>query len=450
MLRGPVNITKNILIYYTRTPVRFRIRDRTVWTEPLKERTLEILKQLDRYAGIPALHALAAVRAAASLVLPPRRTTVRSILMVKLWGVGNLVMIIPLIKAVRRAFPEAQLHFLTLEQNADLLAALPELDGIATLKTRGLAGTMTSLAALPFKLQRLKPDLYLDFEQFLRISPILGLLSGAPQRVGLNTPGQHRAVLYNGKVPYRIDRHMTLTFSDIVRSAGVDVTGIPALEVCRDPAAAIRIDGILGDNVAGNGAVAADGVVKVGGPPVVVIHPGSGDNFPARRWPVAHFAEVAEILHREAGARIIVTGTLPERDLAQQFGAACTAPVTDLTGALKLRELVELLARVDLLVTNDTAPVHISSALRRPLIALYGPNTPDLYGPLNEEARAFYLRFPCSPCITNMNAKTSRCQMPECITQIDPARVASAALRMLASDMRRGKEGVQRKEEVRS
>jgi ADP-heptose:LPS heptosyltransferase len=202
--------------------------------------------------------------------------------------------------------------------------------------------------------------------------------------------------------------------------------------VCRDPASASRVADIL-DEVAIPGDDASEGGdVNGNGPPIVVIHPGSGDNFPARRWPAAHFADVAGTLHRESGARIIVTGTGPERRLARDFGALCTAPFTDLTGALELPEFVELLARADLLITNDTAPVHISSALRRPLIALYGPNTPDLYGPLNEEARAFYLRFPCSPCITNMNAKTSRCRMPECITQIDPDRVAAAALSMLA------------------
>lgn len=384
----------------------------------MRERSLNFLKLLDRYAGIPTLYLLAGIRALLSILFPPRTVRVRTIVMVKLWGVGNLVMIIPMIRAVRQAFPDARIHFLTIDRNAEFLETLPDLDSIITLKSRGALTSLLDLIHLPFKLVGLRPDLYLDFEQFLRVTAIIGLLSGAPQRVGLKTPGQARAKLYNIKVPYRLDRHMTLTFGDVVRSAGVDTSGYPSLEVPRSVDAAARVDTLLADWDQTEG-------------PLVAMHPGSGDNFPARRWPIENFAHVARRLHDEAGARIVLTGTAPELTLADRFRRISTAPALCLMSQLTLLELVEFLSRVDLLITNDTAPVHIGSALRLRLIALYGPNTPDLYGPLNDEARPFYLRFPCSPCITNLNAKTSSCQLPTCILSIDPDRVADAAIGLL-------------------
>jgi len=348
--------------------------------------------------------------------------------MIKLWGVGNLVMIIPLIRAVRRRFPDARIHFLTLESNADLLTPLPEIDDVITLKTGSVLVTLANLLTLPLRLRALRSDLVLDFEQFLRITPILSFLSGAPQRVGLQTPGQYRASLYQIRVPYRTDRHMTLIFGDVIRSAGVSAAGLPRLEVPRNLAAAAAIEKRL------------EGITPPADPhaspsaspsPLVVIHPGSGDNFPSRRWPVERFAALAARVQRERNARVVVTGTSPEKALVREFAEHCSTPFTSLVGELKLMEFVELLARADLLVTNDTAPVHITSALQRPLIAIYGPNTPDLYGPLHDTARVFYLNFPCSPCITNLNAKTSSCQIPSCILDIDGDWVTAAALDML-------------------
>ncbi len=90
----------------------------------------------------------------------------------------------------------------------------------------------------------------------------------------------------------------------------------------------------------------------------------------------------------------------------------------DAAGRLSVDGLTALLDRADLLLTNDTAPVHLGSSLGIPVFAFFGPNTPRLYGPLSEGSHAFYRDLPCSPCLTNMNYKTSLCTMPVCIRDI--------------------------------
>ena len=95
----------------------------------------------------------------------------------------------------------------------------------------------------------------------------------------------------------------------------------------------------------------------------------------------------------------------------------------DASGRLSVLGLAALLERSDALVTNDTAPVHLGSALGVAVFALFGPNTPRLYGPLSPGSRAFFRSLPCSPCLTNMNYKTSHCRLPVCITDIPVSEV---------------------------
>ncbi len=383
----------------------------------MNESTINLMKAADRYLGIPVLYGLRLLKPILG-PSPPASPEIRTILMVKLWGIGNLVMILPLIRAVRNRYPRASLHFLTLKCNEELLENAGYLDGLITFQPKGLSGTGFDLLRILGKLRGLQPDLVLDFEQFLRVTAILARLSGAAQVHGFRTEGQARAVLYNGKVPYRKDRHMSLAFGDIVRSAGISTHGLPPLEAPRSKQAAVRADEFIRSLPGGDG-------------PIVALHPGSGDNFPGRRWPVENFATLAARLFHERGARLVVTGTEPERELAEHCMKEADVPMTSSVGRLDIMAFIEFLARVDLLVTNDTAPAHIGSALGTPLIAIYGPNTPDLYGPLHPSSRVFFKRLPCSPCLTNMNAKTSRCRLPSCILGIEPSEVLQTALEML-------------------
>lgn len=90
-----------------------------------------------------------------------------------------------------------------------------------------------------------------------------------------------------------------------------------------------------------------------------------------------------------------------------------------------------LLARADVLLSNDTGPVHLASQLGTPVLAFYGPNTPVLYGPLSAGSRAFYRDLPCSPCITVANYRSSRCRIHTCMAAIPVGEVVEALGRLL-------------------
>jgi ADP-heptose:LPS heptosyltransferase len=170
--------------------------------------------------------------------------------------------------------------------------------------------------------------------------------------------------------------------------------------------------------------------------PWIVLHPGSGDNFPGRRWPIERFAETGARLVQEHGGTLLLTGGGSEAPLLAELGGrlgAAHAPFCDLGGALDLPMLVALLARADLLISNDTGPVHLAAAVRTPVVAFYGPNSPRLYGPLGADHRPLYKPLPCSPCLTNQNGKSSRCELPVCIRRIHVDEAFAAASELLAT-----------------
>ncbi len=381
---------------------------------------LELKKILDRWLGIPLVTAAAALDR--FVVGPPDRAAGEAgcdrILFIKLWGVGNLAMILPIVRAARRQHPRASIEFLTLPENAEFVTAAGQVDRVWTFSPRGVGTPFLRLVRLALALRRRRFDRIVDFEQFLRATALVTRVARPARSAGFDTPRQARAPLYSDRVEHDERRHMALGFRDLARRAGVEVRDVPLLEVPRSPAAARRIAPIVTR-------------LRSTARPVVAVHVGSGDNFPGRRWPIRAFAEFADRVHRANGATIAFTGTRAERALVAACRGAMRGPSVDLSGEFTLVEFVEFLARVDLVVSNDSAPVHVAAALDVPQVALYGPNTPTRYGPLSSRARTFHSGLACSPCITNKNAKTSACHRPLCLHSIVPDAVAAAALAML-------------------
>jgi ADP-heptose:LPS heptosyltransferase len=374
-------------------------------------------KALDRIAGAVLLKALAPLRAWRDLARSEDELRgVRRIVAVKFWGVGNAALLLPVLRLVRRRYPAARLDVVTLAGNRPLFAGVA--DRVLTVRTRPLGFAALDLARALAVLGRDRADLGLDFEQYVRSSQVLLSLARVRQIVAFDTAGQRRAGLADVRVPYDDGRHTGQTFLDLARAAGVRerVYRPGGLAAAPDPAA--RAEAWCANAGVGPGR------------PMVVLHPGSGDNFPGRRWPTRRFGLLARRLV-DRGAIVAVTGERRERGLTREVAEASGRALHDLAGTLDLEELIALLARARLLVSNDTGPVHLASALGVPVLGLYGPNTPLLYGPLSAGSRAFYDPPPCSPCITNFNYKTSRCRNAVCIRAIDVDAVADEAVRLL-------------------
>ncbi|MEE9394785.1 MAG: glycosyltransferase family 9 protein [Planctomycetota bacterium] len=402
-------------------------------------------KFVDRWIGIPLVFLGRILSALSSPLRPkPKKNEIadlRCIALIKLWGAGNVVLIMPIIRRLKQRYPQARLVFLTLPGNRELLEPMPEVDEVLTFDIASLPRLFMSLPKAAFALRSSKPDIVLDFEQFCRLSALLTWFSGAAQRVGLRTPGQARAGLYTAVVPYCNDQHMSQTFFDLGRVLGLEGSYRPEplpLDAAAQEAAAVILKEAK--------SLAAKG-------PLCVFHIGSGDNFIGRRWPEARFTELIRRLQQRHQARVILTGVPAELPLIESCVANLSQPVVRAAGRLSIPAFAALLNHVDALFCNDTLPVHLASATGCPVFAFYGPNTPALYGPLHERGQVFYRDLPCSPCLTNLNAKESRCRLPICIESIEVDEVDAAFAEFWAAPVSRlssgaagSAEGVQAKQ----
>jgi ADP-heptose:LPS heptosyltransferase len=386
--------------------------------------SLSLAKAVDRYVGILVVYFLAALREIREYVAPrDDLVEAHSILLVKFWGLGNIVLLLPVIRLLRERHPNARITFVSLARNRDLLEACPYLDRRIYVNDRNVFTLAGTLVAAVVRAGREKPDVAVDFEQFARTSAIVAVLARSKQIVGLATPGQGRSILYHKRVRYDDRQHMGQTYLDLARAAGVTERlyrpePVPIDAAHRDEAAAFLATRWSGPE----------------GGPLVLMHPGSGDNFQGRRWPSESFAELADRLVRKERATVVFSGGRGEAALTSEVIGRMkeSAGALDAAGKVSVLGLAALIERCALIVTNDTAPVHVASSLGVPVFAFYGPNTPRLYGPLSRGSYAFFRALPCSPCLTNLNYKTSHCRMPVCIRDIGVDEVAERVTSRLA------------------
>ena len=377
---------------------------------------LSVAKLADRYLGQVLCYVLAGFRILKAMFV--RDDTVveaRTILLIKFWGLGNIVLLLPVVRALRRTFPDSRIVFVSLERNRSLLDACAALDERIYVDDRNVLTLALSLLGATFRVGRRRPDLAIDFEQFARASALLATLGRSRQIVGLKTPGHGRDLLYHKPVPYDDGLFMGETYASLARATGVSIPVYEPESLPMTDEAVAEVTALLGASEEGTET------------PLVVRHPGSGDNFQGRRWPAASFAQLATLVADEFDACVVVTGTRGEVDLVAKVVGEVRAQrgrVIDAAGSLSVLGLAALVDRADALVTNDTAPVHFGSAQGTPVFAFFGPNTPRLYGPRSPGSHAFYRSdIPCSPCLTNLNYKTSRCRMPVCIRGIGVGEV---------------------------
>jgi heptosyltransferase-2 len=361
----------------------------------LHSRLLDACKSLDAALGVPAARLFAGGRR-------PLPAAPRDVLCVRLWGLGNLALLAP---SLRAAATRGRVRLLTLERNADFVRRhLPAIEPLPLAEPQRPDCTIALLRHLR-ALHRDPPAVILDAEQFLRLPLLLARAASGAPAVGLDTPGQARGPLLDRAVAHDPTRHVADTFAALARAAGLPAPASgPALRV--DEPAAARVRALLAAMLPPEGHL-------------VVLHPGSGDHFPGRRWPPERFAALGTRLVRELGARLVVTGLSAERPLVARVLRAAPPETLDLCGRLDSAGLLALLAQADLLVANDTGPVHLADALGTRCVALYGPNTPHRYGPRLPGSRALFADLPCSPCLDDRTMKRSSCRHHVCMEALD-------------------------------
>jgi heptosyltransferase-3 len=351
------------------------------------------------------------------------------VLVINLKRLGDVLLATPAIHALRAAWPGGRITALVRSGCEAMLAGNADLDAVWTLPGRGGLGVAERVrreAALLRQLRGGRFDLVLEMGKGDR-EAILGLVSGAPARVGYE-PGRAgfagRRRLLTHAVPWNGHQHMVETYLDLCEAVGVP----PAdrrLRLAVRPAAEARVASLLEAGGLGSDA------------PLAVVHPVSRWLF--KCWTDEGFAAVCRWLVVERGLRVAVTAGPEPSELAKarRVVALAGVPVLACLGTLTLEELAALLRRARLFVGVDSAPMHMAAAVGARAVALFGPSGEHSWGPWGEGHVVVGRDLWCRPCGRDgcLGSKRSACLealAPEEVqAAIDVALGHRAALRIL-------------------
>ncbi len=338
----------------------------------------------------------------------------RRLLIVKPSSLGDVVHALPTLAALRRRFPSSKLVWLVKWEWADVLEGNPDLDEVLAvdLSVQGWPAAIRAVREGRF-------DLVVDLQGLLR-SAVLGWASGSATRVGFANGREGSPWFYTHCVPvpdasmHAVDRYLLMAR---FLGAEPEKPGPSAFCLPRDPAAEARVEALL----------AAAGVQA--GTMLVALNPSA--RWMTKRWPAESFAAVGDWLQRQGGARVAVVGSGKERSAGDEVIRLMRTTPLDLVGKTTMKELIALLRRLRVFITNDSGPMHLAAAIGTPVIAPFGPTDPARTGPYGEGHTILRSAVPCSPCFSRRCANVVEL---ECLTTIRPQEVIESAMKLLKGE----------------
>jgi ADP-heptose:LPS heptosyltransferase len=305
-----------------------------------------------------------------------------NILVIDFGQLGDVVLSLPALGAIRARFPGARITAAVGKTGAEVINLSGYVDKTLTVDRVALRDGFALLSVLNiFKLvkdvRQRQFDFVIDLHS-LSETNLLGFLSGANRRLFSRRPGRSLDFLSNfhprPPVEQPKSRHLVDRYLDVLLPLGVkSADRIPRLRT--RPGDDRHVEQILKKSKADSGT------------PLVGLFPGAGHS--SRRWPLERFAELAEFLIRNDQVRMVVFVGPEERALVSQMRSLFPAS-TIILERLSVSQLASALARLAALVSNDTGPMHIAAAVGTPVVLLLDKRAPDTYLPLGEHHRTIY------------------------------------------------------------
>ena len=299
------------------------------------------------------------------------RSTAKNILIIKPSSLGDIVLTLPALSALRRSFPDAKISWLIRPEFAPLLDNHPHLDNIIHFDRKFLGKAwynpraFVALLSLIHKLRLSKFDLVLDLQGLFRTAS-LAWLSGCKKRFGMTAAREFAHILYTHKLAQdRSCIHLVDYYLKIAQAAGAADLSVEFI-LNTDRTAADSVNRLLTER-------------KVNPENYAVIVPGSAHSD--KCWPVERFAALAEKISSKFGFSIVATGTKAEKSVIETLRRKTGVTIANLAGLTNLRELTALIKSARLVVSNDTGPGHIAAALGVPVVLIFGRSNPARVAP---------------------------------------------------------------------
>jgi heptosyltransferase-2 len=347
----------------------------------------------------------------------------RKILVVHTAFIGDVILSLPLVQTLRRSFPSCTLAFLAVPKSAPVLRNHPGITEIIEYDKRGADRGISGFVRMVRALRERRFDTAIIPHRSLR-SALLARMSRIPVRIGFVTSTGR--MFLTQRVPYGKDEHEITRNLSLLEPMNVrpDSEELPRLYPARDDVQ--RVDGLLG-------------TISVNHDHRMLIGIAPGSVWATKRWPEDRFVRLCEGLIRE-GAGVLLIGGAEDRPLCERIVTAIgSAMARNLAGELTLLQSAEAIGRCHVLVSNDSAPLHMGGAVGTPTVAIFGATSPKFgFGPRGKHDRIIETNgLSCRPCAIHGG---DRCPISsfECMLNISVERVVDVVLELAALRPRAG------------
>jgi heptosyltransferase-2 len=324
--------------------------------------------------------------------------------------VGDAVMSLPALRALRGRFPEAHIAILAKPWVADLYHREPFCDEMLSYNPR----TTSEKISAGMALRKRGFDCAILLQNAFEAAAIT-LAAGIPIRIGYARDG--RSALLTRAVPVpkpgEIPVHERFYYLELLRRAGI-LDSLPEND-------RIVLDGAPQAREAGLRRFAELGM----GTRVIGLSPGAAFGS-AKRWLPERFAESADLVARFSGASVAIFGSSQERELCRSVAEAIHSPARNFAGETTLAEFIDMAAACSVYLSNDSGAMHIASALGVPTVTVFGATNHLTTGPTGPMARIVREPVECSPCMKRECPIDHRC-----MTRVPADLVAQTALELL-------------------
>lgn len=311
---------------------------------------------------------------------------VRRILIIKIWALGDSVVLLPTIKAIKDKFPNIKIDVLAHKSNKAVFEGQEFIDNIIEF-------------SLPNILRLFKKyDLCIDAEPFANVSATISFLSSS---YSLGFSHGVRSKVYNETTLFNKNQHMVSNYLDFAEKIGIkpSVDKLIPIKINKNDSQHVS-EYIRKNNIHENDFV-------------VALVPGVGSSVRYRMWPIDNFAKLGDELIRKFGAKVIFVDSKGNKPVVKEIQALMDEKSINTAGDFSVKQAAEMLRRCKVVVSNDSGMMHVSAAMGTKTIGLFGPNTPALWAPYGKGNVSIWKPKKGCPFIDNTKAELA----PENLTK---------------------------------
>lgn len=332
-------------------------------------------------------------------------------LILKPSSLGDIVQAMPVLRLIKQQHPESKVFWWVDSGLTGLFEEDPDVDGLIPFHRDSWfrpSGWRRFYHDIRW-IRNMRFDWVVDLQALARSGSLAWIANGAVT-VGLDDPREGARGLYDIIVPRsRIQPHAVDWYFDAAKAMGISRQDFTWIPIRKTAAASIRSKW------------------PVEACRWVLLQPGA--RWMNKRWPAESFAAVVrQLASKNSRIRFAVLGSAQDKPLAKVISDAAPDRCLNLAGTLPLPEMIEWIRACDLMISNDTGPMHVAAALKKPVVAIFGPTDPARTGPYGQLDRALRVRLPCSPCFDNHCASAKPL---ECLHAVTPQMVVSQAQQIL-------------------